>query len=144
MSVLDRKTYKRVEWHLYHYFELKRQIQEYREEILNSSKLLIGEVGGGQSYHSDPTALKAIQLTEPKLLEKEKWVMVIEKTIQRYKGTEKGRLLQMQYLDEEDPNYIQDTLHIERRTYFAWRNEIVLYTAILAQKYGLIDVEKVS
>lgn len=141
--ILNRKIYKRIEWHLYHYFDLRREVKEYREKILESSTPLFGEIGGGQSHHSDPTALKAIKLTKPEILEKEKWVEIVEKTIQKFKDTEKGKLIQLQYFDEEGPNYIQEVLHIERRTYFMWRNEIVLYMTLLAQKYNIIDIEKV-
>jgi hypothetical protein len=144
MGILDRQIYKEIEWHLYHYFDLKREVKEYREKVLNSSIPLLGKVGEGQSYHSDPTALKAIKLTKLEIIKKEKWITIIEKVVDKYKGTEKGRLLQLQYFDEEGPNYIQEVLHIERRTYFMWRNEIVLSVAFLAQKYNLIDIEKVQ
>lgn len=144
MSIIDKKIYKEIEWHLYHYFDLRRELKEYREGVLNSSKPLLGCIGGGQSYHSDPTALKAIKLSDPEIEEKQNWINVIEKAIRKYGNTEKGKLLQMQYFDEEGQNYIQEKLHIERRTYFLWRNEIVITIALYAQKYNLIDIEEVS
>ena len=144
MAILDRKTYKEIEWHLYHYFDLRREIREFREKVLNSSTPMFGNVGGGHSYHSDPTALKAIRLSKPELIEKEKWVEVIEKVKMRYANTEKGKLLQMKYFEELAREHICKTLYIDRATYFRWKNEIVLYAALLAQKYHLIDIEKVS
>lgn len=142
MGVLDRKLFKLLEWHLYNYWHIKQEIQEYRESVLSSSPPEIGEWGGGVSYHSDPTAMKAIKLLKPSILEKEKWVMVVEKTIAHFYKEDKGKLIRLKYFEQKNRKYICEKLHIERRTYYTWINEIILYMALLAQKYGLIDVER--
>ncbi len=144
MSIINREIYKKLEWHLFHYFDIRREVKEYRDTVLNSSPPEFGEWGGGVSYHSDPTAIKAIRLVKPEIREKEKWIEIVEKTKAHFENTDKGRLLQMKYFDEEGPGYIQRKLHIDRATYFRWKNEIILYMALLAQKYNLIDIEKVS
>jgi len=138
MGVLERQIYKKIEWHLYNYFNLKREVNEAKEEIINAGGRDLTEWGGGISYHSDPTATRAIKLTRPELVEKEKWLKVIEGTIQHYKGTEKGRLLQKKYFDQLGERHICRELHIERTTYYRWREEIVIYAALLAVQYGLI------
>ncbi|MDI3534810.1 MAG: hypothetical protein PWQ82_1175 [Thermosediminibacterales bacterium] len=142
MSVLDRKTFKLLEWNLYNYKKTKQEIEDYRETILSSSPPEFGEWGGGISYHSDPTALKAIKLLKPSMLKKEKWTMVIEKTVARFCDEDKGKLIRLKYFEQESRKNICEKLHIERRTYYTWINEIILYMALLAQKYGLIDIEK--
>lgn len=138
MGILSRKIYKQIEWYLYNYYEIKREVQELKDEIIEGRSYDISEWGGGISYHSDPTANRAIKLTRLDLVEKEKWLKVIEGTIQHFQGTEKGRLLQKKYFDELGERHICRELHIERTTYYRWREEIVLYTALLATQYGLI------
>lgn len=140
MGVLDRKTYRKIEYYLYHYFEIRREVEQEKEDIIEAGGRDIVEWGGGISYHSDPTASKAIKLARPDLVEKEKWLKVIEGTIQHFQGTEKGRLLQKKYFDELGERHICQELHIERATYYNWRNEIVFYTALLAAQEGLIKV----
>lgn len=140
MGVLDRKTYRKIEYYLYHYFEIRREVEQEKEDIIEAGGRDIVEWGGGISYHSDPTASKAIKLVRPDIVEKEKWLKVIENTIQHFKGTEKGRLLQKKYFDELGEKHICEELHIERATYYNWRNEIVFYTALLAAQEGLIKV----
>ena len=140
MSVLDRRTYKKIEYYLYNYYKIKREVELKKQDIIESGGRDLTEWGGGISYHSDPTATRAIKLTRPELVEKEKWLKVVEGTIQHYKGTEKGRLLQKKYFDELGEKHICEELYIERATYYNWRNEIVLYAALLAAQEGLIKV----
>jgi hypothetical protein len=140
MGVLDRKIYRMIEYHLYHYFQIRQELEQEKWDIIESGGRDIIEYGGGISYHSDPTALKVVRLTKPEIIEKEKWLKIIEKTIQHFEGTEKGRLLQKKYFDQLGEKHICRELYIERATYYNWRNEIVLYTALLAVQEGLIKV----
>jgi len=140
MGVLDRHIYKKIEWYLYNYYNIRREVEQEKEDIIESGGRDIVEWGGGISYHSDPTANKAVKLTRPDLIEKGKWLKVIEGTIQHFEGTEKGRLLQKKYFNQLGEKHICRELHIERATYYNWRNEIVLYAALLAVQEGLLKV----
>jgi len=140
VGILERRIYKKIEYYLYHYHQIRREIEQEKQDIIETGGRDLTEWGGGISYHSDPTATRAIKLTRPELLEKEKWLKVIEGTIQHFQGTEKGRLLQKKYFDELRERHICQELHIERATYYNWRNEIVFYTALLAAQEGLIKV----
>jgi len=53
-------------------------------------------------------------------------------------------LLQKRYFDElgEIQNCLE--LHIERTTYYRWREEIVVYTAMIAAQEGLIRINNIS
>ncbi|HHZ00002.1 MAG TPA: DUF1492 domain-containing protein [Tissierellia bacterium] len=139
--VLDRKTYKKIEYYLYHYFQIRQEVEREKQDIIEARGRDLAEWGGGMSYHSDPTASKAVKLARPELVEKEKWLRVIEKTIQHFQGAEKGRLLQKKYFGELGEKQICRELHIERATYFRWREEIVTYTAMLALQEGLISMK---
>jgi len=141
MGVLDRRIYKNIEYYLYHYHQIRREIEQEKQDIIETGGRDLTEWGGGISYHSDPTATRAIKLTRPELVEKEKWLKVVEGTIQHFQGTDKGKLLQKKYFDELGEKHICQELFIDRSTYYNWRNEIVLYTALLAAQYGLIKLE---
>lgn len=144
MGVLDRKTYKKIEWYLYNYHSLRKELAEERSNIIEAGRNELGEWGGGISYHSDPTAIRAIKLTKPELVEKEKWLKVVEGTMQRFRGTGKGRLLQKKYFEQLGEIQICKELHIERTTYFRWREELVIYTAMLAIQEGLIKLANIA
>lgn len=145
MRIIDRATYRKIEHFLYGYHRIKEEIEKERAEIIERGAAQVDVSGKGRSQHSDPTAIKGIKLADnPVLAEKENWVKVIDKTIHNLKGTEKGNLLNLQYFENLGRYKICQRLHIERRTYFSWRNDIVYYVALLAQKYNLIDVEKVQ
>lgn len=140
MGVLPRKTYKQIEWYLYNYYNIRREVAEAKEDIIEAGNRELSEWGGGVSYRSDPTATKAIKLCKKDIVNYEKWLKVIEAVIKHYEGTEKGRLLQKKYFDELGEKHICKELYIERATYYNWRNEIVLYAALLAAQEGLIKV----
>ncbi|MEA4960367.1 DUF1492 domain-containing protein [Lutispora sp.] len=140
MGIIDRKTYKKIEYYFYNYYAIRRELQYRKEDIIEEARPAVGEWGGGISYHSDPTASKAIKLCKDNIMEDEKWVRVVERTIAKFKGTGKGRLLQKKYFDELGEIHICRELHIERATYFNWRTEIILYAAMLAAQEGLLKV----
>lgn len=92
MGVLPRKTYKQIEWYLYNYYSIKREIEERKEDIIESGNREIMEYGGGISYHSDPTASKALKLCKKDIVNYEKWLKVIESVIRKCDGTPLGLL----------------------------------------------------
>jgi RinA family phage transcriptional activator len=144
MGILDRRTYKQIEWHLYNYHDLKQEVAEDKEDIINAGGRDYAEYGGGQSFRSDPTAAKAMRLCKRDIAEYEKWLKVIEHVIKRYSGTPLGMLLQKQYFDELGEIQICRELHIERSTYYRWRGEIVVYTAMIAVQEKLIKVHEIA
>lgn len=145
MAVLSRRIYREIEWHLYNYHELRRKAEEVaaqREDVLHRSRIPPSPGGGGVAHKSDPTASKAIERI--RLAHEQRaaarWVNVIEQTIVRYADGPKGRLLELKYFSDMSEQYICHALSIERTTYYAWRNEIVTYTALIAAQQGLIRV----
>jgi RinA family phage transcriptional activator len=140
MALINRKTYKKIEYYLYNYNEIKKEIEQYKEDIALGGGREYGEVGGGQSYHSDPTAIKAIKLTSKRITEDEKWLKIVEQTIRKFKGTTKGILINLKYGKSYGEVKICRELNIERATYYNWRQEIVTYAAFVAAQEGLIKV----
>lgn len=139
MSSLNRKIYRAIEKVLYHYFEIKHKLAEKEEEIMNARKNELKVNVRSNGYYSDPTALTAIKLCDNELEIMRKWIQIIDITRDRYKNTDKGRLLEMRYFEELAPDHICERLYIERRTFYYWKEEIVIYVSNLAAKYGLYD-----
>lgn len=139
MAVLNRRTYKKIEYYFYNYFLLMRDVKEKREEIISSqgsSKDVLKF--DGATNKTDITAAKTMKLCE--LQEKEKWLRVIGAVLERYKNTEKLKLIEKKYFEGLSEVQICTELHIERRTYYIWRNEIVLFAAIIAVQEGVLKV----
>jgi hypothetical protein len=116
-----------------------RDVKEKREEILSSqgaSKDILKLEANISSQKTEITAVKALKLCE--LQEKEKWLRVIEAVLERYKNTQKFKLIQKKYFENFDERHICDLLHIERATYYNWRDEIILYAALLLARENLI------
>jgi len=140
VGILARQTYKQVEWYLYNYHKIRRNVQEAKDDIIEAGGRDYSEYGGGQSFRSDPTASKAVRLCKDEIVNYEKWLKAIDHVVKRYKNTGHGRLLQKKYFDELGEVQICMDLHIERSTYYRWREEIVVYTAMIAVQEGLIKI----
>jgi len=142
LSMLDSNIYRAIEKVLYHYFDIKHELQAREEEILNNHRYEFKVDMGNVGHYSDPTAAMAIKLCSRELEIMRKWLMIIDAAKAKFKGTEKGQLFEMRYFEELAPDYICNKLYIERRTFYHWRDDIVIYIANLAAKYGLYDPEK--
>lgn len=142
MSMLDSNIYRAIEKVLYHYFDIKQELQSREEEIMNNHKYELKINMSNVGHYSDPTATMAIKLCSKELEIMRKWIQVIDAAKEKFKGTGKGRLLEMRYFEELAPDYICQKLFIERRTFYHWRDDIVVYIASLAAKYELYDPEK--
>ena len=140
MGVIDRKTYKKIEFYLYNYRELAEFLEGYKMEIIERGNRELVEWGKGISYRSDPTANRAVKLCEENILKTERWLKVIDKVKSRFKGTLKGELIRFKYERGMSEIAICRELNIERSTYYAWRQEVVLYAALVAAQVGLIQV----
>jgi len=140
MGVIDRKTYKRIEFYLYNYRELTVELEQHKTNIIESGNRELIDFGQGVSYRSDPTANRAVKLCNENVLETERWSKVIDKVKSRFKGTLKGELIRFKYERGMSEIATCRELNIERSTYYAWRQEIVLYAALVAAQVGLIQV----
>lgn len=145
VAVLNSQTYKAIEWHLYRYHELRREavdLRAEREALLNPGRTPASPGGGGVSRRSDPTATNTLSRMRlgDRQAEAALWVKAIEHVIARYEEDSKGTLLDLQYFSDMAEDYICEKLSIDRATYFRWRTEVVIYTALVATQYRLIKV----
>lgn len=140
MSILDKKIYKKVEYYLYNYYKLKKELANKQSDIIDGRTPIEINSGKGTSHHSDLTASKAIKLCDDNITTLEKWINIIEKTINHFKDTEYYRLLTMKYFDKRSNGYILYDISVQKSTFFCWRKDIVMYVYILAVRDGLMDV----
>ena len=133
MRVLDRATYRKIEWHLFNYHALLKRISEKRDDALyGAPERAEGRASGRLS---DPTALRGISL-----LDGQDWVRVIDSTVSKYTGTEKQRMMILFYFEGKHINAVCCELAIEQATFYRWRTEIVLCAALYAARERLIQV----
>jgi hypothetical protein len=85
--IIDRKTYKLIERHLYHYHDIRREVAQAREEILAGGNTpAYGDSNAwikARGKNSDITGIKAVELAGVDT----RWLEVIEAVRARYKGT---------------------------------------------------------
>ena len=72
-----------IEWQLEHYHEDKKQIEQYKQQLMPSITASYSLVGGIQSGGtSDPTAQAALKMaTSPYILETERCIKAIDKAL---------------------------------------------------------------
>ena len=129
VGVLSRNMIKSVEKWFYRYPEAMKDLCEVRQNILKAYE------NCGPVAISDPTFGRAAELAGEDAHE---WMMVIQEVLDHFEGTGKDRLLRMVYFQDRTEVYVCSELFIERRTFYAWKNEVVLYAAFLAVQRGIL------
>lgn len=138
MAILPSKTYKKIEWYLYHYQELKKEIEEKKKDAILAADYSY-RVGAVQSSgRSDKTGNAVLKMDE--LKRQEDWCEVVERTISKYEGSELGQVLYLAYWKKCQPGEICNKLHIDRSTFYKWRKEVITYAAMRAYGKNLISI----
>ena len=70
--------------------------------------------------------------------ERYRWCRVVEHTLDRFYGEHKDKLIRARYFEHKDVKTISRELHIDRATFFRWKDEILLIALMWAQEYRLI------
>lgn len=138
MAILPSKTYKKIEWYLYHYQELKKEIEEKKKDVILAADYSY-RVGAAQSSgRSDKTGNAVLKIDE--LKRQEDWCEVVERTISKYEGSELGQVLYLAYWKKYQPGEVCNKLHIDRSTFYKWRKEVITYAAMRAYGKNLISI----
>lgn len=66
------------------------------------------------------------------------WKNVIDSVLTKYKGTEKGRLIELRYYHKRREVQVCMELHISQRLYYDWINQIIQDVALMAAYEKLI------
>lgn len=136
--ILDKRTFKKIEYYLYNSDRLKREIEQARTQIIEAGSTEMAGGINGIGYHSDPTAGKAIKLSTNRIMEYEKWMKVVEQVRKKYQGTDKAKFIKLKYRKGLSEKEVCKQLFISRTTFFTWRKEIVLYTGFVALQNGVL------
>jgi RinA family phage transcriptional activator len=125
----DRRVYKYIEFELYHYSEYKKNIENMRESILESSPEPPDGMPKGNNL-GNPTESKALKLiTVPSMLKMEQIINVVEKVLQN--STEIHRqIFKMKYVKcRRDIYKMCDELHVSYETFNRRKNELISHVA---------------
>ncbi|EAX47544.1 prophage LambdaCh01, phage transcriptional regulator, RinA family [Thermosinus carboxydivorans Nor1] len=151
MAILDGSVFKRIERYFYLHDKIARAVREAREQMLYGHAGTEKTGGVGHCYISDPTANKAIGLVDPiqrvevdgeTIRRPEDWLKVVAATRQRFAGTPMGELMERRYIRNETIVKTCQEMHIDRSTYYYWREDIITYAAMVCCQVGLLKVSE--
>lgn len=132
---IERRVFRYVEYELYNYDNTKKELQRYREAILEGSpgqQEIKVQTGTG-----DPTAKKAIQLVSSAFIARaEQTIQAIEKSLAMLSEGHR-KLFKLKYQECLPWQEVAIELEVSDRTYFRMRRELV---TTVAQQLGLINI----
>lgn len=133
---VDKSVFKYIEYELYAYEQTKKEVESYKEYIIEGTPTM--DVRGGSGI-SDSTASKSIKLLSSAfLLKTERTIKAIDKSLEML-GEKHKKLFELKYLDCLPWREVYLEMNISDRTYFRLRRELVI---IVGMQLGLIK-EKV-
>lgn len=137
--ILDRAITKKIEQHLYNHQAEREELAAKENEIASRICAKMDPTGVRSRNNTDITALKVAEI-EKETGELGKWVKVVQKTRDTFRGTPQGQLMAMLYTERLHPLKIQSALYISSATFYMWKTEIIYYAALQASAAGLISV----
>lgn len=123
---MDKKRREQIESAFRSYESNKAKIKELKDGL--TASILPGTSYDKVSVMSSPKnmfeekMIKAID-EEERLL---RWIMVVDYTLIKYQGEYKDKLIKALYFDRLSINRTARKLHIDRKTVFRWKDEIIL------------------
>ena len=133
MSVLSRKQIKFLDKLFFDAAPLQQAVSELRSEAVANAE-----------QSADPTARQAVvgiaELPEAMGYKRpEAWLQVVELTWARYHSeTATGKAMRRRYIRRESPETTCINEHISQGTYWNWREDFLIFSAITAAREGLL------
>ncbi len=132
---ITRSVFRYIEHELYNYEQTRKELEFYREQVLEGTK--VPEVSV-QKAPSDTTASKAMQLTSSAFVaQAERVVRAVDRALEML-TTSHRELFNLKYKDCEQWPDITIYMGISDRTYYRMRRELVI---TVGQQLGLINIE---
>lgn len=132
---LDSRVFKYIEFELYNYDETRIQLQELRNDILDSSSAYIVSTHN-DSHVSDPTASKAIALVSSVAIARmERVLRAIDRALSRLHD-EHRMLFDLKYRKKLSVQQICLQMPTTRQSYYRYRDAVV---RMVACELGLIN-----
>ncbi len=132
---VSKSIFRYIEHELYSYAQTKKDLEQYREQILDSSPTCEVAVLNGLG---SITESKAIKLTSSAfVIQAERVIGAVDKSL-AILGEKHEELFKLKYLWNKRWQEITIDMDISDRTYYRLRRELVL---MVGQKLGLVNVE---
>lgn len=133
---INKNVFKYIEHEMYCYDEIKKELELYREQIIEGENKPEVSVSGGTT--GDQTANKAIKLVSSKfVLQSEKVIQAIEKTL-GILGDAYKELFEYKYQKGLPWQEVMAEMCISERTYFRMRRNLV---TMVGQQLGVLNIE---
>ena len=112
-----------------------------QEEIIDSMPSAMGfdETGIHGTAVSNPTEAKALKLE--RIQEAYAWCDIVEKTLYKYRETDKARFIQLKYIDKLSERKICDKLFVCHTEVYRMQESILNYATALAVQKGILKIE---
>ncbi len=132
---INKPVFKYIEYELYNYDEIKKELTWYREAILEGTPYV--EVSGN-SQPSDSTASKVMRLTSTSfVIQSERVINAVDKSLSIL-GDKHRELFEWKYQKGLPWQEVALEMGISDRTYFRLRRELVI---TVGQQLGVINIE---
>lgn len=130
---IEKSIFQHIEFELYNYQETIKKLEQYKEQILQSTSRPETAV---QSGLSDTTASKAVKLSSsPFVLKCEELKSAVESSLNQL-GEKHRKLFNYKYVENRKLGDIILLINVSRSTYFEYRKSIVM---LVGQKLGWIE-----
>lgn len=143
--IVPKNIYKKIEKYLYEYNDLKETYEIDEADIVYGIKC--GPVDGGRSNKisksTEDRALKLIEENE-KYATEIKWIQVIKKTIDHFKGKEHERIIHLNYIQQIRLTKILQDLALEKSAFYNKKNDVITYATFQALDAGLVTMREIE
>ena len=136
--MIDKEAKRQIENALYNYNSLKLVKDDLLEDV--------AFIGMTSNYNKMPGVANFGNAKENqfiKYLDKakaDKWVMVVDKTLDYFKGTGNDKILRLRYFEKRKHIYISNTLHCDPSNMYDRLNDTLNYALLIAVQYQLIKI----
>lgn len=143
MASVPSRIYKTVEWAFFNYDTLRTEVRAHNEDVIEDLQKprIPKATGRGVGHYSDSTALSAIKLIEGgsrDIRRYRKWVLVVDVITEYYAGTVYGQLIEMYYRQGCKEVEICRKLHVDRRTFYRMKEEIIMSSWRVGVENGVL------
>lgn len=127
---MTREQKKTIEREFYRYKENKEAGGDFLKDYAYSRIAVNYEgdrVYGSGLNTTENGVVNAVSKDLSKSVRAYKWSVIFEKTMDRFRWTQKDKLMRMKYIERKGVTRICTDIGIERRTYFYWLDEILIH-----------------
>lgn len=138
--MIEKKNFKKIEYHLYNYHAIRADMDEERKDILYASPSPPDGMPRSGNI-SDPTGSRAVKMASLKSETDRLWVECVDSLIDEYRQEGMSHyinLIRLLYFEKQSRIHILTNLCIERATFYNWRNTIVMDLSLKAASKNLV------